>query len=68
MCEREDAVASVRGVDLRRLLGADVDEDGLVSGLADPVSDECVFVSFRVEGSENGNSGHGDWMGCGLLR
>jgi hypothetical protein len=35
----------------------------LVSGLTDPVCNECVFVSFGVEGSENGNGGHGGWVG-----
>ncbi len=66
VCEPEDAFAGVGGVDLRRLLGADVDEHGLVSGLADPVSDECMFVSFCVEGSENGDGGHGEvWVGWG---
>ena len=61
--EGEDAFASVGRVNLGRLLSADVNEHGLVSGLTDPVCNECVFVSFGVEGSENGNGGHGGWVG-----
>jgi hypothetical protein len=37
----------------------------LVSGLTDPVCNECVFVSFGIEGSENGNGGHDGWLGSG---
>lgn len=66
--EGEDALAGVGGVDLRRFLGADVDEHGLVSGLADPVCNKRVFVSFCVESSENGDGGHGGVMGFGLGR
>jgi hypothetical protein len=40
----------------------------LVSGLADPVCNERVFVSFCVESSENGDGGHGGVMGFGLGR
>jgi len=67
VCEPEDAFAGVGGVDLRRFLGADVDEHGLVSGLADPVSDERMFVSFCVESSENGDGSHGGMNLVGLV-
>ena len=53
-----DFLACDIGSELWRFESADIDEEGLVSAMADDLSDEGVFFAFGVHGSEDCDGGH----------